>query len=184
MTKIIAFAGSTRKESFNKKLVKVAASAAEATGAEVTVIDLADYPLPLYDGDLEADSGLPENAAKLKKLFSEHDGLLLASPEYNGSISGVLKNTLDWLSRPGAVEGSVFAGKAAIIMSASPGGLGGLRALPHVRQILNNLQMIVLPNQHALGFAGKEFNENGALVNEGSRSKVAALGRRLVEFLS
>ena len=184
MSKIIAFAGSTRKDSFNKKLLKVAANAAEAAGAKVTVVDLADYPMPLYDGDLESESGLPENAAKLKKLFAEHDGLLLASPEYNGSISGVLKNTLDWLSRPGAVEDSVFAGKAAVIMSASPGGLGGLRALPHVRQILNNLQMIVLPNQHALGFAGKEFSEDGSLVNESSRTRVDALGQSLAEFLS
>src|SRR5262249_29719722 len=98
--RILAFAGSTRRDSFNKKLAGIAADGARAAGAEVTFIDLRDYPLPLYDGDLEAEKGLPEQAQRLKKLFLDHDGLLISSPEYNSSISGVLKNTIDWVSRP------------------------------------------------------------------------------------
>src|SRR5919198_2770214 len=97
--KILAFAGSTRTESFNKKLVRVAVAGARAAGAEVTLIDLRDFPMPLYDGDLEAKEGLPANARKVKDLFLAHQGLLLSCPEYNSSITGVLKNTIDWVSR-------------------------------------------------------------------------------------
>ncbi len=180
-SKILAFAGSTRKESFNKKLAQAAAELARKAGAEVTYIDLNDYPLPLYDGDLEESEGLPEAAAKLKRLMADHDGLLLASPEYNGSVTGVLKNTIDWLSRPGAVEGSVFHGKTALLLSASPGGLGGLRGLVHVRAILTNLGVLVLPGQHAIGGAHKEFNEAGQLANQELQSKVEGLVESLVE---
>src|ERR1700690_2177036 len=111
--KILAFAGSTRKESFNKKLVKVAADAARAAGAEVTYLDLKDIPMPLYDGDLETEQGLPENAKKFKAMLLAHDGLLISAPEYNSSISGVLKNAIDWASRPAPGEAPLacFAGK-------------------------------------------------------------------------
>src|SRR5438128_1846133 len=98
--RILAFAGSLRNDSYNKKLVQIAAASARRAGAEVTCIDLKDYPLPIYDGDIEAASGIPENGQKLKKLFLEHDGLLIAAPEYNSSISAALKNTIDWVSRP------------------------------------------------------------------------------------
>ena len=108
---IVAFAGSTRKDSYNKVLVRLAAEMAEEAGARVTLLDLADFPAPLYDGDLESDSGLPEKAAEFKKLLDQADAFLIASPEYNSSISAVLKNSIDWASRPGAVEGSVFDGK-------------------------------------------------------------------------
>src|SRR3954447_7404881 len=123
--RILAFAGSLRKDSYNKKLIKIAADAARRAGAEVTLIDLKDYPLPIYDGDLEAASGIPDNGQKLKKLFLDHDGLLLSCPEYNSSITAVLKNTIDWVSRPAPGEASLacFIGKAATLMSASPGGL-------------------------------------------------------------
>ena len=97
--KILAFAGSTRAGSLNKLLLRTAVQGAEAAGASVTVIDLADFRIPLYDGDLEAESGLPENAEKLQNLFLEHNGLLIAAPEYNSSITPVLKNTFDWVSR-------------------------------------------------------------------------------------
>src|SRR4051812_33174915 len=111
--KILAFAGSTREGSYNKKLVKVAAAAATAAGAQVTLVDLRDFPMPLYDGDLETKEGLPSNARKLKELFISHDGFLISCPEYNSSISGVLKNTIDWISRPQPNEPSLaaFAGK-------------------------------------------------------------------------
>jgi chromate reductase len=97
--RILAFAGGLRRDSYNKKLVKVAADAARRTGGEVTLIDLKDYPLPIYDGDIEAATGIPENGLKLKKLFIEHDGLLWSCPEYNSSITAVLKNVIDWVSR-------------------------------------------------------------------------------------
>ena len=145
--KIIAFAGSTRKDSCNKKLVKIAAEGAREAGAEVTIIELEDYPLPLFDEDLEKSEGLPENGRKLKDLFLEHNGLLISSPEYNSSYSGVLKNTIDWLSRP--VDGypplECFADKVAVLMASSPGSLGGLRGRCHVRSLLGNLKVTVLP---------------------------------------
>ncbi len=181
--KILAFAGSTRKDSFNKMLAAAAAEMVEKAGAQVTLVDLADYRMPLYDGDLESDSGLPEAAARLKKLMADHDGLLIAAPEYNGSISAVLKNTIDWLSRPGAVDGSVYKGKVAALMSASPGALGGLRGLVHVRSILTNLGVLVLPSQQAVGGAGKAFDEAGKLVDESHRERVQGIVTELVGTL-
>jgi NAD(P)H-dependent FMN reductase len=126
--KILAFAGSTRIESFNKKLVKIAVEAARAAGAQVTYVDLRDIPMPLYDGDLETSQGLPENAKKFKAMVAGHDGLLISAPEYNSSITGVLKNTIDWASRP---PDNPFSGKAASLMSASPGALGGASRSGH-----------------------------------------------------
>jgi chromate reductase, NAD(P)H dehydrogenase (quinone) len=150
--KILAFAGSTRADSFNKKLVRVAVEGARQAGAEVTLVDLRDYPMPLYDGDLETEAGMPESAARLKELMKAHDGFLIASPEYNSSITAVLKNTIDWVSRaaPGEEPLAAFDGKAAALMSASPGALGGLRGLVHVRSILGNIGVLVLPDQVAV----------------------------------
>jgi NAD(P)H-dependent FMN reductase len=138
ISRILALAGSLRRDSFNKKLVPIAAHGARKAGAEVTILDLKDFPLPLFDQDLEAEQGMPENGKKLKHFFIEHDGLLIASPEYNSSITGVLKNAIDWVSRPAPGEPPLvaFRGKVATLMSASPGALGGLRALVHVRSIL------------------------------------------------
>lgn len=179
--KILAFAGSTRIESFNKKLVKIAAVGARAAGAEVTLIDLRDFPMPLYDGDLEAQEGLPENAKKLKALFLSHDGLLLACPEYNSSITGVLKNAIDWVSRPAPGEAPLacFTGKVAVLMSASPGALGGLRGLVHVRAILGNIQVLVLPDQMAVPKAGDAFTADGNLKEPKQQAAVEKLGRDL-----
>lgn len=181
--KILAFAGSTRKESWNKKLINVAAKAAENAGAEVTVVDLREFPMPLYDGDLEEENGLPEHALRLKKLMAEADGLMVASPEYNGSLTAVLKNTIDWLSRPGGVEGSVFDGKGAVLMAASPGGLGGLRGLNHLRQILTNLGVLVSPKQRAVGSAFKAFNAEGQLEETKTREGIESLAKDLVGLL-
>lgn len=181
---ILAFAGSLRAGSFNKKLVRCAASAAEAGGAKVTVIDLDDYALPLFDEDLEA-KGTPENATKLKELMKSADGFLIASPEYNSSLSAALKNAIDWASRKaeGEVPLEAFAGKAAVLMAASPGGLGGLRGLVHLRAILGNIQVIVLPQQYALSKAHEAFDEKDQLKDEKTAETVAGLGRRLTEFL-
>ncbi len=184
--RILAFAGSARKDSLNKKLVRIAAAGAESAGAQVTLIDLADYPMPLYDGDLEAADGLPENAKKLKALFKEHEGLLLSSPEYNGSISPLLKNTIDWVSRaePGEAPLACYQGKVAALLAASPGGWGGIRALPHVAQILNGIGVSVLPGMRSLPAANAAFDDDGNLKDEKLAAAVAGLGKTLAETIS
>ena len=139
--RILAFAGSARSNSWNARLVRIAAEGARVAGANVTVLDLKDHPMPLFDEDLERESGTPNNAVKLKQLFLEHDGLLIASPEYNSSITPLLKNTIDWVSQPGENEPmlAAYQGKVAAIMATSPGGLGGLRGLVHLRSILSSV---------------------------------------------
>lgn len=178
---ILAFAGSARKDSVNKKLVRVAAEGARAGGGIVTMIDLRDYPLPVFDQDYEAENGPPENARKLKQMFVEHQGLLIASPEYNSSVTPLLKNTLDWISRsiPGESPLAAFQGKVACLMSASPGGLGGLRGLVHVRAILGNIGVIVLPDQIAVPKAHEAFDDAGQLRDAKLRDGVHGLGRTL-----
>jgi NAD(P)H-dependent FMN reductase len=184
--KILAFAGSTRAASYNKLLAKAAGEAARRAGAEVTFIDLRDYPLPLFDEDLESASGLPENAKKLKALLAAHDGLLIASPEYNSSVTGVLKNAIDWASRTeteAEAPLSAFRGKAAALLSASPGALGGLRGLVHLRAILGNIGLIVLPDQVAVPKAYEAFDENGAFKDARVAKQVAGIAQGLVAFL-
>src|ERR1700758_1959235 len=179
MPRILAFAGSLRRDSFNKKLVAIAAQGAREAGAEVTLIDLKDFPLPLFDQDLEAEQGMPENGKKLKKLFIDHDGLLIASPEYNSSFPAILKNAIDWVSRPAPGEPSLvaFRSKVAALMSASPGALGGLRALVHVRSILGNIGVIVLPDQIAIAKAHEAFKQDGSLVDPKRQEGVEGLGK-------
>jgi chromate reductase len=183
--KVLAFAGSTRTESFNKKLVKIAMRGAEEAGAQVTFVDLRDLPMPLYDGDLEESDGLPTNAHKFKDLLLSHQGLLIASPEYNSSISGVLKNAIDWASRP--VEGEAplacFTGKVCALMSASPGGLGGLRGLVVVRMLLGNIGVTVLPDQEAVGKAFSAFAPDGSLQDAEKQKDIKALGANVSRLL-
>jgi len=183
--KILAFAGSTRTDSFNKKLVKIAADGAKDTGVDVTVIDLRDFAMPLYDGDLEQKDGLPQNARKLKDLMLSHQGFLISSPEYNSSISGVLKNTIDWTSRQSEGEESLacFKGKVAGIMSASPGGLGGLRGLVHVRAILENIGVLVIPDQIAISKAHEAFNTDGTLKDKKQEDQVKKIGVSISKLL-
>jgi chromate reductase len=184
MTRILALAGSLRKDSFNKKLIRIAARAAEEAGGAVTLIDLRDYPLPIFDQDLEAEKGMPEHAATLKKLMIEQDGFLIASPEYNSSITGFLKNTIDWVSRPAPNEPSLVAyqGKLAALMAASPGQLGGLRGLVHLRAILGNIGVLVLAEQVAVPQAMQAFHDDGSLKDAKQQSNVQNLGRKLVEL--
>jgi NAD(P)H-dependent FMN reductase len=183
--RILAFAGSTRRESFNKKLVQIAVKGAREAGAEVTLLDLKDLPLPLFDQDLEAEQGMPDNGTKLKRLFIEHDGLLISSPEYNSSITAVLKNAIDWVSRPAPDEPPLvaFRGKVATLMSASPGALGGLRGLVHVRSILGNIGVIVLPDQIAVAKAHEAFQPDGSLTDSKQQAGIEALGKTLASFL-
>ena len=183
--KILAFAGSTRTASFNKKLVKIAAEGARAAGAEVTLIDLRDFPMPLFDGDLEEQSGLPESARKLKRLMIDHHGFLIAAPEYNSSITAVLKNTIDWVSRPETDDEpslAAFRGKSVALMSTSPGALGGLRGLVTVRSILGNIGCYLLPDQISIPKAYEAFDETGALKDEARQKSIIELGRKLAEF--
>ncbi len=182
--KVLAFSGSARKASFNQRLVKHAARAAEDAGAEVTVINLVDFPMPIMNQDLEAEQGQPEHGTRLKKLFIEHDAILLAAPEHNSSITALLKNAIDWVSRRVGDEAPLvaFKGKPVAIMSASPGRLGGLRGLVHVRSILSNLGMLVLPNQHAVSSAGSAFDDDGELANDADQKRVREIASRLVEI--
>ncbi len=180
MTDILMFAGSARKDSYNKKLINIAAEYAKELGINVTVIDLADYPMPIYNGDIEAESGAPENAQKLYKLIESHKALLIASPEYNGLPSPLLKNTIDWVSR---INMKVYAGKFAAIISASIGGLGGLRGLPHLRTLLSNINVIVIPQQAAIGFAEKAFDQNDQLVDKQQQVLLTSVINELIDIM-
>jgi len=177
MSSVLVFAGSARKDSFNKKLARAAAEKASSIGLEAAFIDLADYEMPLYNGDIEAEHGLPESALRLKEVFAAHQGLLISCPEYNSSITPLLKNTIDWLSRGGEGEAplAAFRGKVAGLMGASPGALGGLRGLVHVRSILGNIGVWVAPTQVALGKAHAAFDDDGKLIDEAASKRLAAL---------
>ena len=181
MPRILAFAGSARKDSLNKKLLAAAVEGARAAGAEVTLADLREWPMPLYDGDLEAASGLPETVRRFKALLKEHDGLLLASPEYNSSITPLLKNTLDWCSRaePGEKTLACFDGKVAALVAASPGALGGVRSLSIARLLLSTLRVLVIPEQVSLPQAHQAFDSAGRLTDDKRRAAVEAVGARL-----
>ena len=184
--RILAFAGSLRKDSYNKKLVAIAVKGARNAGAEVTLIDLADYHLPVFDQDLEAAQGLPDSAIRLKTEFKDHDGFLIACPEYNSSITAALKNAIDWASRPVPDEPPLvcFTGKVAAIMSTSPGAPGGLRGLVHVRAILSNIHVLVLPDQKAIPNAHEAFDEHGSLKDPKQQQAVLDLEARLTETVA
>ncbi len=187
MARILVFAGSARRDSLNKKLARAAAQFANEAGAQATFVDLDDYPIPLYHGDLESASGMPENAAKLRGLFLAHDALLIASPENNSSVTALLKNTIDWLSRDvgdgkGAASGlAPWRGKVAGLMAASPGGFGGIRALPHLRQILAALGVTVLGTQVAVPKAHEAFAADGSIADERVAKSVRALAAAVAD---
>ena len=182
-SKILVFAGSARRDSLNKKLARLAAAAVTSAGGNAVLVDLDDYPLPVYHGDLESSEGIPENARRLKTLFKARQGLLIVSPENNASISSLLKNTLDWISRQDGSESGLapYRGKVAALMSASPGALGGLRGLVHLRQVLQALGVLTLSEQFALSRAHEAFAQDGSLVEARHRESVANLCTRLVE---
>ena len=184
--KILAFAGSLRKHSFSRRILKAAIKGAEAAGAEVTSIDLRDYPMPIYNPDDHEKNGFDENALKLQGLLTQHDGLLIASPEYNGSLPAVLKNAIDWASRPSDryARSKVFPGKVAAIMASSPGSLGGVRSLMHLRGVLSSVGVHVLPQEVAVTFAEDKFSGDGEeMIDEKMKEMLEALGASLVEML-
>jgi chromate reductase, NAD(P)H dehydrogenase (quinone) len=184
--RILAFAGSLRRDSWNKKLVKIAAEGARAAGAEVAFLDLRDVAMPLYDADLEKSEGLPAGAKKFKELMLAHHGLLIASPEYNSSISGVLKNAIDWASRPAPGEPPLacFNDKVAGLMAASPGKLGGLRGLVTLRSILSNINVLVIPGQVTLGNAHEAFGEDGRLKDAKQQAAVEKIGASVAHLIA
>jgi chromate reductase, NAD(P)H dehydrogenase (quinone) len=185
---ILVFAGSSREQSFNRKLAKEAARLAQEAGATTTYIELQDFNIPLYNADLEA-RGTPGDVIKLKELMHQHAGWIIASPEYNGSYTALLKNTLDWASSPVKAGPECnesqaalwksgtkpFAGKVVGLLSASPGMMGGLRSLDHLGPMLRNLQCWLAPQQFALGKAGDAFDAQGHLKDEATEKKVKAV---------
>jgi chromate reductase len=178
--KLLIFAGSTRLASFNRKLAHAAAALGRTAGAEVTHIELSDFDIPMYNADLEA-RGTPADVMKLKQIMYEHPAWIICSPEYNGSYTALLKNTIDWVSSP--VRGDPvwqdgfksFSGKVVGMLSASPGALGGLRSQSHLAPLLLNAQCWVAPRAFALGHAGDAFDAQGELVNEKHRNSVQAV---------
>lgn len=178
--KLLIFAGSTRLASFNRKLAHAAAGLARAAGAAVTHIELSDFDIPMYNADLEA-RGTPADVMKLKQIMYEHPAWIICSPEYNGSYTALLKNTIDWVSSP--VKGDPawqegfksFSGKVVGMLSASPGALGGLRSQSHLAPLLLNAQCWVAPRAFALGHAGDAFDAQGELINDKHRSSVQAV---------
>jgi chromate reductase, NAD(P)H dehydrogenase (quinone) len=185
MADILAFSGSARKGSYNQKLVQIAALGAQQAGAELTVINMADYPLPIFNQDIEKAEGLPQQAQSLKQLFSGHDGFLIASPEYNSAFSPLLKNAIDWVSRREGDETYqlAFRDKVAVIMSTSPGALGGLRGLVFLRMLLGNIGITVLPDQQAVAHADKAFHADGHLLDNEKQAAVIKLGMTLAQHL-
>ncbi len=185
--RILVFAGSSRRDSFNRKLAAVAAGLAGEAGADVTHINLGDFPMPLFNQDDEAEHGMPEHAGRLKRLMIEHDGFIIASPEYNSAFSPLLKNCIDWVSRSEPDEdGSLnaYRGKFAAIMAASPGALGGLRGLVMLRMLLSNLSVHVIPSQLAISQAFKAFDDDGNLVEERKLESVRGIVTSLVDLVS
>jgi NAD(P)H-dependent FMN reductase len=185
MPKILAFPGSARNGSYNQKLVQIAALGAQQAGADVTVVNLADYPMPIFNQDLEMAEGMPQPARVFKELLIANDGFLIASPEYNSAFSPLLKNAIDWASRREGDEAPLlaFRGKVAVIMAASPGTLGGLRGLVFLRMLLANIGIIVLPDQMTVAQADKAFHAEGNLLDEVKQDAVLKLGMSLAQHL-
>ncbi|MGI8787353.1 MAG: NADPH-dependent FMN reductase [Pyrinomonadaceae bacterium] len=184
--KILAFAGSLRENSFSKRIVKTAMKGASDAGADVTFVDLRDYPMPIYNADDHEKEGFGENALKFQKLLGESDGFLICSPEYNGSLSGALKNAIDWASRQSdeykMVE--VFKGKVAAIMTESPGAFGGIRCLGHLRGVLSIMFVNVLPSEIAVAKVNSMFDGNNETMTDEKMKKVLEdLGASLVDML-
>jgi NAD(P)H-dependent FMN reductase len=184
--RILAFAGSLRRDSWNKKLVKVAMEGARTAGAQVTYLDLKDVSMPVYDGDLEEAEGLPENAARFRELLLAHQGLLISTPEYNSSIPGAFKNAIDWATRTKEKKGSTdaFQGKVVGLMSASPGAFGAARSLIVVRSILSHIGTIVIPETMSLPKAHEAFGPDGKLKDPKHQANAEKVGARLVQVVA
>ena len=178
--RVLAVAGSLRSGSFNRKLVAVGAEALRRLGVAVDLLDLREVAMPCYDGDLEEQTGLPEGAKAFKQRLAQAQGLLISTPEYNNSLPGTFKNAIDWASRG---DEDVFTGKVAALMAASPGGVGGMRALPHLRQVLTALDVWLVPAQVTVSRAHEAFAADGSLVADFYRKQVDGLAEALRDAL-
>jgi chromate reductase len=184
--KILAFAGSLRQHSYNKRVLKAAIQGAEKAGATVTFVDLRDYPMPVYSPDDHERDGFNEKAFEFQGLLTQHDGLLIASPEHNGSIPAALKNAFEWASRQNDTykKSDVFSGKIAAIISASPGSLGGIRSLLHLRGVMTSLGVNVLPSEIAVSFVSDKFaGDSSEMTDERMKTMLEELGAALVDML-
>ena len=183
--KILAFAGSTRKESFNKRLAKIALLAADSAGADTTFIDLRDYNMPLYCDDLLHEHGMPDGVIAFKEMLKSHNGFIIASPEYNGSLTGTLKNAIDWatIKADGEERMACWNGKIAGLISASPGGLGGIRGLAHLRTILAGIGTFVLPSHLAVGNSTENLQSDKQITNENLQKQLQALSNEMVRVI-
>jgi len=183
--RLFAFAAALRRDSLNRKLLRLATQAAERAGAVLDLADFHEFDMPLYDGDLEA-AGMPEVVLRLKKLFLEHHGLLISSPEYNGSIPGTLKNAIDWVSRsaPGERPLASYAEKVTALLSASPGAAGGMRSLVHLRASLAHINVLVIPQQVSVSKAHEAFNPDGTLKDAKQQAAVHNTARKLAETIT
>ena len=182
--KILVIPGSLRSGSHNVKLAAVGAYEFARAGAEVTRISLGDFPLPIYDGDLQARSGVPKNAVNLKRMIASHHGVLLVTPEYNSSVPPLVKNAIDWITRvqdENESRGQVFREKPFAIAAASESRLGGSRALSALRLILSACRATVIPNQFALSFADQAYDDMDRLKNPSDIEAMRALVRQLIE---
>jgi NAD(P)H-dependent FMN reductase len=178
MANILILPGSARRDSVNRKLAAVAAELVTEAGSDAVLIDPADFSLPLFDQDLEAAEGLPAAAKALKQKFLAADAVIFVSPEYNSSVTPLMKNIIDWVSRAESDDEaplSAYRGKVAGLLAASPGALGGLRGLVHLRSILGNIGVLVVPKQFALGGAYGKFDEGGKLTDAPAREGVQAV---------
>jgi len=181
--KILAFAGSSRKGSLNRKLLAIAVREARALGANITEIDLREFDLPIYDGDVEA-RGWPPGMVRLRQLFKQHNALLIVTPEYNGGVAPLTKNAIDWVSRPYEDEPTcaVISGKVAAIMSASVGPVGGSRQQAHLRVSCQVMRVILVPETVHIAFADKAFGEDGSLLDKSVHAAATLVVRRLIEI--
>src|SRR5881392_2449112 len=182
--KILVIPGSLRTGSLNARLAATAAYELAQAGAEVTRISLADFPLPIYDGDLQVKSGVPKHAINLKRMIGAHHGVLIVTPEYNFSVPPLVKNAIDWVTRvqdAHETRGQVFREKPFAIAAASEGRLGGTRALAALRLILTACHATVIPNQLALSFAGEAYNDMDRLKHPADIEALNALVRQLID---
>ena len=181
--RILAFSGSLRSDSLNQKLIEIASEDVREAGGEVTVISLRDFQMPVFNQDLEDETGIPESVLELKDIFRSHQGLLIASPEYNGSLTSALKNTIDWLTRPqkGHPPLDCFTGKIAAIMATSPGARGGLMGLTDLRAILTHIKTIVIPHQVAVPNAYEALSTGDKISPENIHDMVRHQAVQLVE---
>ena len=183
--KILAFSGSLRAQSYNKKILEVAMRGVESAGGIVTLIDLADFPMPIYNEDAHAENGFDPNAFRFQKLIVEHAGFLVACPSYNGSLTGGLKNAIDWASRANEyhAKADIFRGKSAAILSASPGSFGGVHVLRHLRDVFTSVGIFVHPTEIAVPFVHEKLDEDGQIQDASTAEILTGLGKSLVKMI-